>query len=149
MSYTRTLFTLALLIGSLTACESLMGIKREAPLAGALDFSCVASTIRGLDGISNVVVISSRKIRYEIAGIHIDRQRNDIWTEVFTVDYRAGARLVHEFVGFNKSPPIADLEAARPTMLVVEEALRRHCAFAPEATDYRDRCNVRNCPRGA
>lgn len=137
---------LIVLLASLSACESLLGIKREAPLAGALDFQCVATTIRALEGISNVELVSPGQVRYELTGMNLDRRGRSIWTRIYTVHYRAGERLILQYAGFNSEPPIAYLESARPAMLRIEEALRAHCAFAPESSVYRDRCNVRACP---
>lgn len=144
----RVLLTLIPLVGSLAGCEALGGLKRDAPVPGALDLACAATTIRSMEGISEVQLIPSESLTYKIAGTKGDAERKPALARIFIVDYRTGARLFHTFMLMNRSPPIDDMESARRMMVKVEEAIGTRCPFAPDPTRYRETCKAPRCSTG-
>jgi hypothetical protein len=126
-------------VTSLAACDTLYGITRRASLSVAPDLSCIEAAIRSVPEVRSV---ERRDVEgaptLTFAGVHRDELHYFTYaiegtgaTLMLTVDYKGEAELDQSCVYLNTPVPEAELDAIRPVMIRIENALEERCGVTP------------------
>jgi hypothetical protein len=143
------------MLGSLSACDPIYGVRRSAPIHSDPTTECVERVLRATPGIQTV--------EYK----HGTGERPLTWTGIksptlvetfiyqgpgnvrgvlqYTKDYSGRLTFEQSDVRMGRGPPQGEINATRPVMSKVEHALETQCSLVGLALHVTEQCWKEDC----
>lgn len=139
-----------------SACDTVYGVHRSAPIYADPTPQCVERVLRGMPEITTVrhnQVVGGRPITW--SGVHepafiqnffYQGPNHVIGVLQYSRDYKGKMLLWQSNIDVNRVPPQEDVTATRPVMKHVEIALEAQCGLSALTTRVTEWCHKEQCP---
>jgi predicted small secreted protein len=148
---------MVLTCGTLTACDHLSGVSRDATIAVAdLPMDCVVEATKSVPGVTDVAYQTEsdgqtltldglkpsavvHRVKYLYSGLH-----GNLY---FRKDYKGATTFAHTYLGINQTPPSDEIELIRPAMEKIENSIALRCPTLATLAQARETCLDSACTK--